>query len=571
MKTKNSLVLLILAACALIIYTISIYNAYPLFQQTRLTDSLAELHSLSPLYYVAITLTALLILGCIIWRINNKYLHILLLMILANMLWLTPYWLTGFVRLPDAPWHVGVAMQIPQVLSGNTNAFSTYAVGFPGSFIYHFSLVNILGIQPLTYIYFFPLMATFIFILLCYVLLAGLFSTRVAVLALLLAIPGLHYLQLHASPHVIGALLMMTSLLLLVRPGMLVKIIAILVIILIIFSHPTTPLLLAIFLAAALFTFIIFHRRRISRTQMGLTIILVVVLVGGLSFYFYTQHLHSSNASFSFFSLLKGKLLPENLDTSHEFIAGSPFIFSSIYNLNKGVYIFYAIAAILLVLYAVIRTYLKSKRFRHLLSAMLGLQRTEVVMVISAPLLFILTVLLAERAHDLIETGLTYIILVLSCIIASIILRLRLNSRIIPPVLIAAVLFSIYSFPIVAYSIDAWSNFPRSERAGLEFLAETPLKGKIVGGGAFLPQIALFALDDTDNTKKTKIIRLDLGEVKPDVAVFRNTDYYYRAMRFDLSFEDNGYTRSLVEVQNLKYNKIYDSPTFQIYLKQKKQ
>ena len=39
-------------------------------------------------------------------------------MMFAAMLWLTPYYLAGFVRLPDGPWHVGVAMSVPEVLDG---------------------------------------------------------------------------------------------------------------------------------------------------------------------------------------------------------------------------------------------------------------------------------------------------------------------------------------------------------------------------------------------------------------------------------------------------------------------
>lgn len=57
----------------------------PGFQNTRLADPLAEIDSLFLLYYVAIALAALSDVACLIWRVGNKHLHILLLMMFAAM------------------------------------------------------------------------------------------------------------------------------------------------------------------------------------------------------------------------------------------------------------------------------------------------------------------------------------------------------------------------------------------------------------------------------------------------------------------------------------------------------
>src|SRR4030042_4879020 len=90
------LIILNLAFVAVLLYILSILFAYPVFQSTRLTDPLAEINSLSPLYYIAIALTALLVICCVIRRIGNRYLPIFLLMLTAIILWLTPYLLTSF-------------------------------------------------------------------------------------------------------------------------------------------------------------------------------------------------------------------------------------------------------------------------------------------------------------------------------------------------------------------------------------------------------------------------------------------------------------------------------------------
>jgi len=58
---------------------------------------------------------------------------------------------------------------------------------------------------------------------------------------------------------------------------------------------------------------------------------------------------------------------------------------------------------------------------------------------------------------------------------------------------------------------------------------------------------------------------LDAGEGTADLVVLRNTWYYRAAMRQDLSFEDNRYTRLLDLVEDSGYSKVYSSPTFKVY------
>jgi len=56
-----------------------------------------------------------------------------------------------------------------------------------------------------------------------------------------------------------------------------------------------------------------------------------------------------------------------------------------------------------------------------------------------------------------------------------------------------------------------------------------------------------------------------LSRIQPDLVVFRSTGYYYAAMRYDLSFEDNRYSEYLDFVNSNKYDRIYSSSTFEIY------
>jgi hypothetical protein len=482
-------------------------------------------------------------------------------MLFAVMLWLTPYWLTSFVRLGDSAWHVGVAMNIPQVLDGEQTVFSNYGWDYPGSFIYHYSFVKILGIQPLTYIHLYPLLCALLFVILCYALVAKLFDSKVALLSMLMAIPGLHYLQLHPSPHAISALLMLTTLLLLTQRAAAVKVIPLAVILIgiIIFTHPTTPLLLTIFLAAAFLVSVVYFRR-ISSAQVALAAMLIICLGGWFIWNsFYPSH------GMSAATIYEG-MMPDGFSVGTGYLSGTRFVYSDIYNLNKGIYFLYAAVAALAILYIFARTYLEKRSVGKWICGLGGLNRIEALLALSVLPLLLLSFLLAENAHDLIETGLTYIILALSGVIASVVLRARLVSKKVAPylIMIGALILTL-SFPVVAYSIDAYSSYPRSEEKGLEFLAsEELLEGKTVVGSnlhqlSFYPQA---------NLEQTEYLRFDSAQgVGPDVVVFRKSGYYYSVMRINLSFERNRYTEYKDKIEAEQYDRVYSSPTFEVYLK----
>ena len=132
---RKMVIVLLLCMVALIIYLISIRLAYPIFQNTRLIDPLAEMHSLFPLYYIAIALMAIAGFACFAWRIGNKVIHLVLLLLFAIMLWYTPYFMAGFSRLPDSVKNIVMAINVPQILAGDVNPFSWYCTTNQSSYI----------------------------------------------------------------------------------------------------------------------------------------------------------------------------------------------------------------------------------------------------------------------------------------------------------------------------------------------------------------------------------------------------------------------------------------------------
>lgn len=554
-------------------WLLSLVFAYPEFQNTRLDNPLAEIKSLFPLYYVAIALFSLSIVTCWVWRIGSRCLHVTLLVLFAAMLWLTPYLLTGFVRLPDGPWHVGMAMNISEVLQGQPVTFSDYAWDYPGSFVFHKVFVDVVGIEPLAYLYIYPAISCIIIVLLGYAILSRLFNPRVAFLSLAIAMPGLHYIQLHASPHTLGALMMLTALLLLAVRGRAPNIIAVVFVLfaVTIVTHPQTPLLISIFLTAAIIVSLI-RSRRIDLSWVLLAGILIFCFVGWFVWYAYypiSPWNTANNAPGGVASTITGTVASGGFDVGSEYLTGTRFIYSNIYNLNKAIYFLYAAVCALGILYVAVRAYFHTRGIGRWLSSLCGLKRSEAMLALSVPPLLLLSFLLSEWNHVLIESGLTYIILAFSCIIISIFSRLKWIQRGLGYAFLAtAVLFLALSSPIVAYSIDAYSNYPESEKAGLVFLVERgSLQGKTVATSS-ITQVILYG---RPSLVETDLLRLgaggigDIDEGGPDIVAFRSTGYYYSAMRNTLSFENNRYDEYLADVQSAGYDKVYSSQTFDVY------
>jgi hypothetical protein len=567
-RTKT-LGVLILALVALILYALSIYYAFPVFQQTQSSDAMAEYHSLPPLFFIAVGIVTCLSCYCLIAKMRNRYLLAGLLVLLAVMLWLTPYCLSSYVRFSDSTWHVGIAMKMPQILNGEQVAFSNYGREYQAGYIFHYSVVSLLGIEPMVYIKIFPLVSLILFILVCFQLVSKLFNYRVAFLAVLIAVPCLHYIQIHASPHALGAVLMLCACLLLTLPGLYSRVLSFLVIISIILVHPTTPILIMIFLAAAIFTLLV-TEKKIKRFQLVLAMLLIATFVGWFFLYYNTispsRHEKAEVRSVqATTSKVVNSVVPEDLSTGQKFLQGTQYIYKNIYNLNKGIYFLLAAAAILGILLVMIVNLIKKKNFKKWIMSMGSFKPGEILLITAIPLLIILTFMLAEKAHDLIETGLTYIVLCLACIISSLILRWNWLKHIVPTLAVSAcMLFLTLTFPIVIYSIDAYSSPPLSEEYGLKFVASAiPIDGKSIGG-SFLNQLALYV---PSSVKEANKYSQNFESNHPDIALFRQSAFYYESMRFAFSFEDNGYTRSLAMVEKNKYIKVYSSPTFKVFLK----
>lgn len=583
-------VILLLASVASIIYLISLKIAYPLFQGTRLADPLAEIHSLFPLYYSSICIVAISILTCLAFRIQNRAVHIVLLLLLALMLWGTPYYLAEYVRPPDGPKNIGIALQVPQVMQGGQfNQTIQYAVGYPLYHVLDYTLLNATGMDYILHLHLFPLIYIGLFVFFCYAFLTKLFNPLTSLFAMLLTIIGLHYIVFHPSPHVVGMLLLVVALILLWRRDTTSNILAFLLIIATIVAHPVSPLVLGVFVAAYLIISLL--TRQSIRYKLVIAAMLAVCMLGWFIWPMLplvpveagpaeaiapaeatapAEALPEPGRTDVFPADIQKHIFPRELETTGSYLLGTPFVYKNIYNLNKTIYFLYAfLVFVVLSLVFYQSTGLKLKKFKDFYSEPGGLSKAEFFMFISIPVLLLLTILLGERGHVLIERGLSFTILAISSLIASVVIKMynRYNSiarKFISITVAAFVLLFTVAFPIVAYSIDAYTSFPISEEAGLKFLAKyMPLKEKTLATWAWW-QLNLYELE------RTEAIPIWRGKSlnKTDILAFRRSSYYYASMRQDLSFEDNWFVRYLdfVSTSN-KFNSVYYNPTFSVYIR----
>jgi hypothetical protein len=563
-KYRATVIILIMAAAAAIIYIISLKLAYPAFQNTRLLEPLAELHSLFPLYYIALIIMVVIAAVCFIFQIRNSTVHVLILLLAAVMLWYTRYHLAGFTWEPDSVRNLGASIRIPEILDGLVFNYSGYSLKYPMAYILEFIVFNASGATYDVYFHLIPLINIVMFTLLCYAFTLKLFNPVNAFLTAFAAMLGMHYAIFIMGPHTTGVLILLTILVTMWRRGIAWRVLTLALIIVMIMTYPISPILLGVFLGAWL---LVLLTRKIGRSQVIVAVMLVVCMAGWYLWPAISPAAHSTTNTTMQSEL--GNAIPEELSTVEDYALGQVFIYSSIFNLNRAIYLIYGLLAVAATGLVLVRTYRRQKGWRQFLRRLGGLTRRQLFLMFSTILLIILTVLLLERTHNLAERALTMVILAISAFIVSITSGLyqrgkTTGRRIIAGGMILLMVFLALSFAPVAYSIDAYTSYPKSEEKGLEFVTENiPLSDNEVVC-FFGQQLVLYQPFVKDTIKPPRSGELGDG----DVFFIRQSEINYAAMRLDLSFEDNRLTRYLRLLnESTEVNSIYSSPTTSVFLR----
>jgi len=585
------MVILIISTMVSSIYWLSVSLVHTEYLNSRSTDPLAMLHSLTPFWYVMMVLFAVLCFTCVLYGIGNKYIHILLLIQFSLMLWFTPYYLSGFSRVTDSLWHVGIAKHLPEIAEGHQIMFSNYYEQYPSSYILNYAVMGISGIDAFIYAQLiYPLFCIIGIVLLWYVFVSRLFTYKIAFIAGLIAILGPYSPEVHISPHSLGTLLVLVSAILLVtcrdRKS---KIIGILLTLTLITVHPISPLILLIFIIAPYIAKVFAHNVKLPSLRSGILAILAI-LCGWFSWALFHATQTGTSIAKSIYNIMTlnfAKQL-EMVGSQATYTAGS--VFPEISLLSKIVFYSYLIIPLMFFCYAIIGLDLRKGIKKLFLQIGERLRYERLLMLSIAFLCAILSLAsvfsgleVGERAFYLWERSFFYFILAVSAYVASNLLIKRVHSSrkrkwtYAKALTISWLIFLALAYPITHPQSEAYQIYPPSEDTGMRFLqSRVPLSSKTLS--MFLPnQLASYVDPETRFTYQTTedrmkfLLELPLNNrssLLPDIMVFRRTEYFYVAYTYDMSFENNRYTRAITWIEgSCEFNKIYSSPTFEVYIK----
>jgi len=122
-------------------------------------------------------------------------------------------------------------------------------------------------------------------------------------------------------------------------------------------------------------------------------------------------------------------------------------------------------------------------------------------------------------------------------------------------------------YPMTAYHTDAYTACPFSEGIGMNFVSsKTLLDTKTIS--VYLPQQFASYVDPRTQINPLYCRVSSFGENFSDIVVFRRTGYFSASLGYDLSLDNNSYTRALNRIELFSnFSKIYSNPTFEVYTK----
>jgi len=584
------MVILIISTIIFSMYCLSVSLVHTEYLNSRSTDPLAILHSLTPFYYTVMVLFAVLCFTCVLYGLGNKYIHILLLIEFSLMLWFTPYYLSGFSRITDSLWHVGVAKNLPEIAEGHQMMFSYYYEEYPTSYILNYVVMQIAGIDAFIYAQLiYPLFCIIGIVSLCYVFVSRLFTYKIAFISTLIVILAPFSPEVHVSPHSLGTLLVLVSAIFLVtcrdRKS---KIIGLLLSFVVITVHPISPLILLIFMIVPYIANVFVHNVKLPSLRSGILAILAT-LCGWFGWALFHTTTTETGIAESIYRIVTLKFATQLEMIGMAATHTREYVFPEISLLSTIVLYSYLIIPLIFFCYAIIGLDLRKGIKKLFLQIGERLRYERLLMLSIAFLCVILSIAsvfsgveVGERAFYLWERSFFYFILAVSAYVASNVLIKRVHSSrkrkwtYAKALTISWLIFLALAYPITHTQSEAYQIYPPSEDTGMRFLqSRVPLSSKTLS--MFLPnQFASYADPETRFTYQTTDDRMKLlselslnnrSSPLPDIMVFRRSEYFYVSYEYDKSFENNRYIRAITWIEgSCEFNKIYSSPTFEVYV-----
>jgi hypothetical protein len=337
--------------------------------------------------------------------------------------------------------------------------------------------------------------------------------------------------------------------------------------ILAVLTHPISPISLGCYILAYILVSFFLKKEEgrsiVSSINSSITVIFMlgVVWFAWTALYAMTNYQGIATALLNIFNF---GFLDRLLNVSSFTIGGQGFIYPEIHTLGLLIYgLFFALVLFPFLEYFIyeILGYRKGKIDRILYNKM----ALSLAAIINAVLGFFLFLSSGERF--LLGRGLLYFLFFGSIVFATYFINKgQLSKKIKNIVAFSLVIFLFISFPIAAYSKEAYNSFTPSADAGLVFLSsKVDLSNKNISMGVD-QQLATYL--DLNNKLYDLPFPSNLTEDSPQVVVLKLNSYYVISMRYDLTFTNNSYTMLEEELhRNLNYCKIYSNSRFEVYLR----
>lgn len=521
--------------------------------------------TLYPLFWLLLGGYVALCFVTVYYRLNDRVLHRLLLCELALILFWTPFLLSGFSWSPDSLYHGGIAAYMPDILGGASLPFSSYATSYPLSFITTYLAETITGLSLLHYtLYVYPFLSILAFTLLAYHLVEQLIGSSKALVALFMALPALHFLEPHVSPYSLGTILVLVALIALTSTSRKMRGLFFLSSIALVVTHPISPVSLGIYLGTGVFISFLVRRwaqsrdpespSLISNMSWGLVLLLGIIWLLWTLYWAAMQYGAVDNAVAKILSL---RFLQDLRQVTA--FTGGGFIYGNIQLLSL---IIYGLVGLfdLGVFFTNLRNLRANRSDPHQILK-LFFTLSSILFAGYSYLLF-----LGTGEHVLLGRGLLFFI-VNSLIAFTLQLyhhRQHLISNVKLGALFALILVLFITFPVAAYSKEAYNTHTPTSGAGLAF----------IGSHLDVSRYSLSMGADRQLAAYSNLLHglllapypPNMTEVTPDYVALRSNSYFLLSMRYDLSFDDNKFTRLRDTLETTTpYSKIYTNTLFDIY------
>jgi hypothetical protein len=566
-----------LAAGSLLVFTlwvVIILNSRGAFQEAHGTDPLALIDILFPSFWILVTSLAIISFASIFMGLEDVRLHILFIAETSLVLYFTPFLISGFSWSPDSLWHGGVAQYMPDILAGTKIWQGQYANSYPLSYMLTYCTQRVLGIDIFNYtLYMYPIISITITAIIAYLFIKRLCGAKVALVSIMGAMPTLHFIEPHVSPFSMGTILVFGLLLALSMVAGKAKIVFFILALAVILTHPISPISLGVFIICIAIIEVLNKIRFLGRMEASFKNITSRVSLETVSFlvvawFAWTISWASVVYKGVWYSIYRVVTLQFMIyfEKAVKFTTKQGFIYGYINNIELIVYgllmVFPAIAIL-----RNLRRWLSKENER-------SVNHIEVLFALAsvAYAVFSYALFLSSGDHHLLGRGLVFFAIMASVNMAITLLpstKLRTNQKLGGVICLALVLFFYSTFPLVSYSTDAYNTYTPTQKAGFTFIskyADTVTKSFSSSSDQQLmgfvdPRKSFVARSTIDFPPNMTIIQ-------PDYIAMHTNAYFVYAMRYDMSFQNNTYTRiQTILYDSVAYDRVYSNVRFELYYK----